>query len=447
MEQERNKAMDEHGDEPDRKKRKTSEPETGQGTCHTTIDKQEKVSDAILEELRDMNRDEMLLRILEMIETEDLNTIEGVLKNIGPIMKIKEPSLKNKKSLLEIAIEYREGTSIQFSKISWNELAFEQSSISGEKLEEVLKFLNLIIRLAPEYMNEIDGYLTLLRVLKSDTCENSHRMKVMNMLLENNVNVNAKDEYNRTPLYIAASHKPQLPELMEIIRQLIKYGANPDAIDSQGRTFLHVAASNVHRALFHEIIVYLDSIRKTNCFTIACGNGSTVLHTAVFNSEILHETLDLFKKNGSDFNARTNSGDSILITAIRGGRSGEFINHLTQLGANWNATETQHDSPLHHAAFWGNLSAVKLFIQWKCDVNAKNTRGNTPLHKVLLGQTHTALAIVTELVNNRADLNIKNDTGDLPVDLARKLVPNGKLETRTLRLIELLQNLNQLTIR
>jgi len=62
--------------------------------------------------------------------------------------------------------------------------------------------------------------------------------------------------------------------------------------------------------------------------------------------------------------------------------------------------------PLHYAAEKGHLSVVECLINQKADINAKNDGGWTPLHYAA-EQGH--LCVVEYLVNQKADINAKNN--------------------------------------
>ena len=64
------------------------------------------------------------------------------------------------------------------------------------------------------------------------------------------------------------------------------------------------------------------------------------------------------------------------------------------------------------AARTGNIEAVKQHLAAGVDVNAKNDRGWTPLHRAAWGR-HTE--IVELLITNGADVNAKDDRGATPL--------------------------------
>jgi len=63
-------------------------------------------------------------------------------------------------------------------------------------------------------------------------------------------------------------------------------------------------------------------------------------------------------------------------------------------------------SPLHLAANKGHLSIVEYLVNQKADINAKNQDGNTPLH---YAAANAHLSVVEYLVNQKVDINAKND--------------------------------------
>ncbi len=118
--------------------------------------------------------------------------------------------------------------------------------------------------------------------------------------------------------------------------------------------------------------------------------------------------------------------------------SGVSVNQIDIFFFNW--------TPLHHAAYWGEISVVKLLIDKGANVDAKAKQGSTPLMVALEnGKTEVAKMlieynadieavkndgysplhaavyypdIVEILVNEGLDVNVKTNQGDTPLDLA-----------------------------
>ena len=70
------------------------------------------------------------------------------------------------------------------------------------------------------------------------------------------------------------------------------------------------------------------------------------------------------------------------------------------------------DITIHEAAYTGNIEAVKQHLAAGTDVNAKASRGWTPLHSV------TSKKIAELLIDKGADVNAKDKIGGTPLHLA-----------------------------
>ena len=73
--------------------------------------------------------------------------------------------------------------------------------------------------------------------------------------------------------------------------------------------------------------------------------------------------------------------------------------------------------PLLLACECGNLEIVKYFIECcDCDINYKNDEGNTPLgYAYYLSHNNSkCLTVIEYLINNGADINSKNNDGQIP---------------------------------
>jgi ankyrin repeat protein len=58
----------------------------------------------------------------------------------------------------------------------------------------------------------------------------------------------------------------------------------------------------------------------------------------------------------------------------------DIVRLLIDHGADVTAQDETHLTPLHHAAFWGNVETVRLLIQQGADVTAQDSSKTTPLH-------------------------------------------------------------------
>ncbi|XP_065198089.1 uncharacterized protein LOC135829618 [Sycon ciliatum] len=88
----------------------------------------------------------------------------------------------------------------------------------------------------------------------------------------------------------------------------------------------------------------------------------------------------------------------------------------TQIPWSTSLTPDKHsergDTPLHDAAWRGNLEVCQALIAGGADCKIKNERGDTPLHDAIRRDN---LEVCQALIAGGADCNIKNERGDTPL--------------------------------
>ncbi|XP_065197736.1 uncharacterized protein LOC135829261 [Sycon ciliatum] len=98
----------------------------------------------------------------------------------------------------------------------------------------------------------------------------------------------------------------------------------------------------------------------------------------------------------------------------------------TQIPWRTSRTPNEHsergDTPLHDAAWRGNLEVCQALIAGGADCKIKNERGDTPLHDAVRRDN---LEVCQALIAGGADCNIKNEHGDTPLHDAASI---GKLD-------------------
>ena len=97
----------------------------------------------------------------------------------------------------------------------------------------------------------------------------------------------------------------------------------------------------------------------------------------------------------------------------------ENVRLLIDHGADVNALDYSHSTPLHMASSQGVLGAVQLLIRHGADVNAQNETNLTPLHRAsLLGDVQ----IVQLLIDHGADVTAKDWIHKTPLHFASSWV-------------------------
>ncbi|WP_264706418.1 ankyrin repeat domain-containing protein [Wolbachia endosymbiont (group B) of Colias croceus] len=138
-----------------------------------------------------------------------------------------------------------------------------------------------------------------------------------------------------------------------------------------------------------------------------------------------------------------------LFAAVRSGDANQVAD-LINKGDDVNARDNRGNTPLHLAVLADKLQVVEKLIEGGADVNAKNNHGATPLHWAALNQNvnivekliekganvneknkydnvplhyaavYGSLSVIEKLIEKGADINAKSSNGDTPLHLATK---------------------------
>ncbi|XP_043473686.1 uncharacterized protein LOC122505882 [Leptopilina heterotoma] len=104
---------------------------------------------------------------------------------------------------------------------------------------------------------------------------------------------------------------------------------------------------------------------------------------------------------------------SLMHTAAARGHA-EIINLLVEQNFPFNERDEAGNTPLHLAISFNHLSVFEVLVQ-KCDLNATNFKGETPL---LLATMKKQIQLVEKLVTNGADVNIQDNEEKTPLYIA-----------------------------
>ena len=170
---------------------------------------------------------------------------------------------------------------------------------------------------------------------------------------------------------------------LEAVKQHLAAGADVNAIDHEGNTLLHHSVYNDQTEIIRLLI---DKGAEVNGKRKAANHekGVAPLHTATWRSTI--ETMELLIDNGADVNMKRADG------AIA----------------------------LHYAVWFGLKEKTEFLLSKGSDLKARdgNNEGATPLHVAVWKSPNNG--IVELLIENEADVNDKNNTGETPLDWAIK---------------------------
>ena len=210
-------------------------------------------------------------------------------------------------------------------------------------------------------------------------------------------------DVNRTyPLHIAIASG-----YTKIVELLLNYGARYDKPGNYDLTplFLAVAAENGLQSIKLMIEHSADVETKTK-------NGMTLLHAAVDQSRF-DIVQYLVETAGANIETRDNNGQTPLFYAVLLADK-RTTTYLIQKGANVNASDNNQCRPIHLTS---NIEVLKLLIENKADINAKDSSGQTAL---IIAAKFGNLPVAVLLVENGADIDAKDNSSKTALMYAKE---------------------------
>jgi ankyrin repeat protein len=242
------------------------------------------------------------------------------------------------------------------------------------------------------------------------------RKEIVELLLANGADVNAKNKDGETPLYLAARDGR-----MDAVELLLTKGADVNAKNKDGETPLYLVAGDGRKDVVELLLAKGADVNAKD------KDRFPALHRAASRGH--KEIVELLLANGADVNAKEKDDYTTLHWAVGIGDTGigrkEIVELLLAKGADVNAKDKYGCTALYWAAGKGRKEIVELLLAKGADVNAKAKRGGTALHWAA-GQSHKE--IVELLLANGADVNAKNDGGESSLEVAVRYSQKEVLE-------------------
>ncbi|XP_078683768.1 uncharacterized protein LOC144917494 [Branchiostoma floridae x Branchiostoma belcheri] len=266
--------------------------------------------------------------------------------------------------------------------------------------------------------------------------------EVAKILIEYDAYVNIRNEDDDTPLHCAArtGHASVVAVLCEnralrnpvnkngdyplhlatewdqffALRELLRHGADANTTNKDQDTALHLAACLGHVAHVERLLCYRANIQAKNKFGKIPIELARNMKASEPENTAHSETIFLLEKAEEDIEQFTPEVESTLHFAAFYGLETLVRNLVLKDRANVNAQGAQKsgDSALHAASLGGHTPCAKILVENDADVNIRNKIGDSPLHHAAArGRTDTAFY----LIRNGADLDALNEAGETPL--------------------------------
>ncbi|KAJ3116059.1 hypothetical protein HDU96_010525 [Phlyctochytrium bullatum] len=216
--------------------------------------------------------------------------------------------------------------------------------------------------------------------------------------------------FGETPLHRTARHG-----YLDCVALLLRHGVSLRLpINARGISALHLAATGNHLLTMTLLLAHnhaVDAHPPTDRWT-------TPLHLAVQSGHI--EAADVLLDHGANLEQRNELALTPLLIAVQSNNV-DMVGLLLDRGADLAVKDAFGDGVLHAALSpSGRVERepmIRLLVSRGAAVNARGSKGYTPLHRAVTNRNLPALPV---LLDAGADLDVRNAAGKTPLDMARE---------------------------
>ena len=243
----------------------------------------------------------------------------------------------------------------------------------------------------------------------------NHDKTKIESLLAQGAEINVINEDRETPLNLAVMFSDKDEGLVEL---LLRNGADPNTFDNSKPGFEDSILSSLITFSYKKetIELLLDQGGDVNIKDKMM--GAPALFKALEKNRF--DIIELFCQKGVDLDCRDYSGQNVLcaldtFNTFLGGRALKIL-LANGMSANKTYSECQTGETLMHtAARYGQTELMVILMEHGGDMNAADEHTYPPIHQGLNNEN-----VLTLLVANGADVDIKNPEGNTPIMAAIK---------------------------
>lgn len=225
------------------------------------------------------------------------------------------------------------------------------------------------------------------------------------MLVNAGADINQVSTKSKSPVLIAARKNRS-----DVVKYLLENGASPNKMRRNRTVGPDLYSYN------RECRTLLEEHGAMNRIGYYDPTLKVLVRTPSVSDQDLTSNLTNLNSSQIDTPIFNNSGRNLLGEVIQHGKSGALPTLLSKAGVNPNKKNFTGESPLHYAAFSGNLEAIKTLESHGGNPHAKTHKGNTPANYALR-KGHADVA--KHLLKKQATLaETKNSKGQYPIHQA-----------------------------
>lgn len=265
----------------------------------------------------------------------------------------------------------------------------------------------------------------------------SNDLESVKLLVEHGSDPEIKNGYYMTPLHLALYNEDHKKKntIVDFLYSTVK-DKEKDCTDLNGLTYFHIAVSRNDTKLVKKLLDQLgEDANGQVLYNLKNFSHYTPLHFAARYSCV--ETAELLIKKGANINRNDNGMHGTPLHLAYDNGDNKMIELLLKNGGDVNAIRPYDDKTMLHifveqvmdrswrlddpmkvVAALDNIDKdvehhIPQLVKAGCNVNAKDTDGNTALHIACSNLTNGS-SIVKILLELGADINLENNEGDTP---------------------------------